>query len=152
MAAWQIFKVSRKTFFNPRAWLDVEEIKDNNKIIWDSISGLFSPATPDRTETFDEAIKRLGLNEHSIDDAQKNYQAFTWFFLGLGFLVVCLGFYLIFYHRTISGLILAFAAAALFFGQAFRYSFWHFQIKHRKLGCTFAEWWNGKINEEGSTP
>lgn len=150
MAIWQIFKVNRKTFFNPKAWLDVDQFKESNRTIVDSVRGLFTTETPERTETFEEAMVRLGLSEHDIDDARQNYQAFTWFFVALGVCVIIFGFYLLFFHHTISGFCLAMSAAALFFGQAYRYSFWHFQIKNKKLGCTFEEWRRGKPDSNTS--
>jgi len=29
--------------------------------------------------------------------------------------------------------------------QAFRYHFWLFQLRNRKLGCTLSEWWNARV-------
>ena len=54
---------------------------------------------------------------------------FSLYLLFSGFLLSCL---------------LAIAVSILSLSQAFRYHFWYFQIKHRKLGCTFEEWREGK--------
>jgi len=39
------------------------------------------------------------------------------------------------------------AITSLCLNNYFRYSFWLFQMKHRKLGCSFKEWFNNKIIE-----
>lgn len=145
MAVWQIFKVSRKTFFNPRAWLDVDGVRTSTRNLWVIIRDLFVQPTPTRRETFSEAKKRLNLTDAELKNIGQRYQLFSYMFLLLGITVLVFSFYLFIYHFTISGFILGVVTALLFFGQAFRYNFYYFQIKHKKLGCTFKEWREGKV-------
>lgn len=152
MAAWQIFKVNRKTFFNPTAWLNVGEFRDNNRAIWDSVSGLFSVPAPTRTETFEQAVNRLGLTDDALHQTEQNYFAFAWFFAIIGVITFIFSFVLLFYHKTVAGWLIAMPAAGLFLAQGFRYHFWYFQIKNRKLGCTLKEWRNGKVDHEEKAP
>jgi len=143
-----VVKVSRKTFFNPTGWLGYEQLKANTASMWDIIKGTFSPAKPTVTETFAEAMQRLNLTEDNVKRIAQNYQAYSYFFLFLAVCSVIGAFYLLIVDFSIAGWILAIATAGLFGVQAFRYSFWLFQMKHRKLGCTFAEWRSGKIIDE----
>lgn len=140
MAIRDIFKVSRKTFINPSGWFGLDSFVEQNKTIWDTIRSLFSPAKPLREETFEQAMQRMHLTEADLQNSAKNYRLFALVFVLFGLLLFLYAFYLLFTHSSYTGLLLAIAASAVFFSQAFKYDFWAFQIKRRKLGVTFAEW------------
>ncbi|MFZ2314935.1 MAG: type IVB secretion system protein IcmV [Gammaproteobacteria bacterium] len=140
MAIKDVLKVSRKTFFNPSGWIDAEAIKNNNSAIFTVLKNLFRKDKPVREETFEQAMERMGVTEAEVNGIEVNYRTYSLIFLVCGFLVFGYSLYLLFSLHTFSGWLLATAAMALFFAQAFRYDFWAFQIKQRKLGCTFAEW------------
>lgn len=148
MAVKDIFKISRKTFFNPSGWLGYNELKAYNKIIWANVKGLFIPAKPDRTETFEEAMQRLDLTEGNIQQTAKQYLIYAIFFVIIAGIAFATGFFLLIAYGTFSGWMLATASTAILLTQAFRFHFWHFQIKHRKLGCTFDEWWRGTVTPD----
>jgi intracellular multiplication protein IcmV len=152
MAIKDVIKVSRKTFFNPRAWIGYETLKESSRGFMGIIQGVFSqrPATiPGKSETFSEAMIRLKLTEKDIKELQ-----FTYFSYALLFFLMAVGVFIysvwLLIHVYIYGFILGFALVALLLGQTFRFHFLYFQIKHRKLGCTFAEWKSGRTqNEKG---
>lgn len=149
MAIRDIFKISRKTFLNPSAWIDMDSLRLYNNTLKRFLTPLFIPAKPQIEETFEQAMERQGVTEEDIQSAQKNYYNYAILFVIISCLAVLFGFYLLFMHGTFAGWLLSFAAAALFLAQAFKFHFWYFQIKHRKLGCTFQEWKKGKIIEKG---
>jgi intracellular multiplication protein IcmV len=140
MAIRDVFKVSRKTFFNPRAWLGYDSIKDQTRTISSFIKDAATVQQPEHKETFEQALQRLNLNEETIKVAARNYYYYALFFLALAILDFLYGFYLLFSEGSILGFILALAVCALLLAQAFRNHFWYFQIKSRRLGCTFQEW------------
>ncbi|OGT38564.1 MAG: hypothetical protein A3F11_04730 [Gammaproteobacteria bacterium RIFCSPHIGHO2_12_FULL_37_14] len=144
MAVRQAFKISRKTFFNPRAWFGYDSLKEDNKTIWVLLAELFSPPGVVREETFEEAMQRLNLSEKDLQLTARNYYLYALFFVVLGSSVLVYAFYLMIQYRLFWAWLLAMSIASLFYANAFRYHFWFFQIKHRKLGCTFAEWRAGK--------
>lgn len=147
MALKDVFKVSRKTFFNPRAWLNYDEVKAETKTFWTIVKTVFAFTTPSagREESFAQAVQRLKLSDTDIQRIDRVYLILTSFFLivGIGLIALSLFLLLKFYFLDF---ILALAIAGLPFSQAFRFHFWHFQIKHRKLGCTFDEWRRGHVN------
>ena len=151
MAIRDIFKVSRKTFFDPRTWADYDAFKAYNKNLWAILSGLFTSPQPGKKETFQEAMQRFGLKEEDIERTGRNYFIFAVGLAILGVLLFVFGFYLLLYHHAFHGWLISMAAVALCFSQAFRFHFWHFQIKFRKLGCTFEEWKRGKPYDNGTT-
>lgn len=142
MAIRDIFKISRKTFFDPRSWMGVDLIKQHHQTLWRSIRRLFNPPKPHREETFDEAMKRLHLEPQDIKIMIKKYRFFAIFFLSLAFLCFLYAFYLLIKFYTVTGFLLALATTALFLGQSFRYDFWGYQLKHRRLGVSFSQWKN----------
>ena len=144
MALKDVFKVSRKTFFYPTAWLGYNELKRETKTTWDIIKDVTTPPEPTRKETFAQAMQRLKLTDADVENTAHQYTIYTWLFLFLGAGTFAASFFYLFYHGTFFGWILGLSTAALFFVQAFRFDFWLFQIRHRKLGCTFEEWKRGK--------
>jgi intracellular multiplication protein IcmV len=144
MPVKDIFKVTRKTFVNPAEWFGFGIFINQLNTTWEMVKGLFTAQRPARVETFAEAVKRLRLTEQDLAATYRNYLIFTGVFLLLGFATIGFGVYLLLAH-TVFGAILSLPTAGLFFVNAFRYHFWAFQIKHRKLGCTFAEWRAGKV-------
>lgn len=153
MAIKDIFTVSRKTFFNPTAWLGLSNITETFRAIWNVIRSLFVSPAVTNAETFDQAAKRLNLTEDDIQDSGQRFLLYALIFLVLGCCAFVYGVFLLIGHGTLSGLLLAAAVSALLLAQAFRFHFWFFQIKFRKLGCTFEEWRRGKPNTiEGPKP
>ncbi len=142
-------KVSRKTFFNPSGWLGYEMLKTQFKISWSVIKNLYTPPAAGRTETFEQATERFNLTDKQVESISKKFLEYTIIFVICGILTFLFSAYLLFRHASFAGLIIGIATTAVFFAYAFRYSFWRFEIKHRRLGCTFEEWWNGKpMNKE----
>ena len=147
MAVKDILKVNRKTFFNPSAWMNYDYLKYQTGTLWDIIKAIITPAAPDREETFEQAIERIGITEEDVKSIADNYRAYAFGFFLFGLMALIYAFYLLFIHVRFTGWMLGIATSALFFVQAFRYDFWSFQMRRRKLGATFAEWkqsiWGG---------
>lgn len=147
MAVRDVFKISRKTFFNPKAWLGWSSIKSLNEYFYSFFSSQFKTKTrTGRSETFSEAIQRQGLNEEDLQDIEAAYQAYSWFFLILAFSSLGLSAYLLIHYVSVLGFILGLSVVLLFAAQAFRYDFWFLQVKYRTLGFTFQEWKQRKPN------
>ena len=144
MALKDVFKLDRKTFFNPSGWIGYDTVKQTNATIWSILRSIFFPPTPEHPETFAESVARQHLTEEDIQNAEQRYLLLAYIFLVLGSVAFVMCFYFLIYHETLAGCLLAISTAALFFSQAFKYHFWYFQIKFRKLGCTFKEWRRGK--------
>ena len=147
-----VVKVNRKTFFDPRGWLGYDLLKTQTLTTWNFLKDLFAPAQVVHEETFEQAMERMKVTEADIQKISQNYAIYKVFFLLLAVLMFFYGFFLLIHHHTFGGWMLSMAVTALLGAQAFRFSFWHFQIKHRKLGCTFAEWRGGKPFDEKEPP
>ena len=105
------------------------------------IKDVFKRSKATNPETFDEALERMSITEVDLKkryiDYQKMYYLFMFLSLGLFFY----SFYLLFIGYYFA-LFLGLAVTALSLVQAFKRHFWMFQVRQRRLGCTFREWWN----------
>ncbi len=91
------------------------------------------------SETFDEAVARLRLTESDLVDRRKMFLIQTLLYLVSGVCVIIYAIWLAF-HAYWTGMFVAFLVALMAFSYAFRSHFWLFQLKQRKLGCTFQEY------------
>lgn len=140
MAIKDIFKISRKTFFDPVTWLDLRSFKQFNQLLFRQLKSLFIIPQATREETFEDAMQRFGLNTEQVNEIGLTYRYYAIFFLVVACMILAFAFYLLFHHLSFHGALLAIAVAVLSAAQAFKYDFWAFQIKVRKLGCTFKDW------------
>lgn len=148
MAVRDILKIKLKTFFNPMGWLDYDTLKVRNQTLWNSLKSVFFLPTDARSETYEQALQRLGVTDAEVQERAKLFRLYAIIFLMLGFLVFFYSFYLLFGHGTFSGLLLGLCASAAFFSQAFRFDFWSFQMRSRKLGVTFEEWKSSILGDD----
>lgn len=144
MAVRDAFKITRKTFFNPLGWLGYNELKTYNRIIWGNLKNISTVEKPERTETFEEAMQRFDVTDAQVKRISDTYLLYAIFFVIVAAFAFAGAFIFLIGYGKFSGFILAMVCVAILLCYAFRFHFWHFQIKHRKLGCTFAEWWNGR--------
>jgi intracellular multiplication protein IcmV len=144
-------KVSRKTFFNPSGWLGYDMLRTQFAVSWRIIKSLFvlpEATTAEEKETFEEAKDRFKLTDEQVERISKNLLTYTIIFTSCGVATFVFAIYLLFYYGTFAGFIVGISATAVFLAYAFRYSFWRFEVKYRKLGCTFEEWMQGKPKED----
>ncbi len=145
MALKDIFSISRKTFFNPSGWLGLNELTAYTNVISSTLKTTFTSDKALRTETFEQALLRLHINDADLQHSAKRFKWYAILFLMFSLATFLVGFYYLFEYHTFSGWVLAMVVSMLFGAHAFRFDFWHFQIKHRKLGCTVSEWWSGQV-------
>ncbi len=132
-------KPKKKPFFNVSRAMGLGFLSSFNKTIAHNARLLFKPKKSDRQETFEEAKIRLNLSEEDIQKRARDCAKFALGFAIFAFLTLFYMIYL-FWHAHIAAGLLAFVITVMVLTQAFRYHFWYFQMKSRKLGCTFKEW------------
>jgi intracellular multiplication protein IcmV len=144
-------KPPRKPFFNFKGWLGWNEIERGGTAIKTMAKDLFIPKEAIRTESFEESLIRLNLTEADILKQIKNFQRLFITFLIASFSLFFYAFYMLF-NEAYTASLACFGLTAFLLAQTFRYHFWWFQMKRRKLGCSFREWLQGllHLNEEGS--
>lgn len=134
-----------KPMFNFKSWLGLSTIAGGFSAISRLAKGLVRQEKATHQETFDEALKRLNLQESDLQARAKEFLTLTCIYLVIGIAILSYAVYLFFWGGTPAGGMLAVGVAGLAFFYAFRYHFWFFQVKHRKLGCTLREWFNSTV-------
>jgi hypothetical protein len=149
-------KVKRHLFaktFLPIGFLggEIQEFKDYNKTLVGSLKTILTKDTPNREETFEQAITRLGLTKEDANQIASRYRVYALLFLLLGIMLFTYSFYLLFAHFSIIGCLLGLAATAYCLSQMFRFDFWAYQIKVQRLGVTFNEWLQHILGNTGTS-
>ena|SRR5579872_3984403 len=101
---------------------------------------------PGREETFEEAMTRLNLTPQDIQNREREFKRLVIVFCLLG--VGVLAYFV--YSVTQKALIASLGSMGIFFfivAHVFRYHFWLFQIRQKRLGCTFKEWFRYLIGK-----
>lgn len=131
-----------KSFVDVRKWSDIDRLKTFFIYIVQAIQNVFSaPSKTASADSFDTVVQRYHLSEERLLAKQ---QAFFRIALSMAF-IGCLGFLYFVYmlvHGSWRAVMLSLVVDALAWVLAFRYHFWYFQVKTRKLGVTFQEWYS----------
>lgn len=136
------------SIINVRAWFDWERVKSFTTYLSNGIKRLFVPQENNEVESFNEAATKLHISDADLLAKQKALFRLSLVMLVAACLIFGYAGYQLFYgsfKAVYVSLVVTLIALAL----AFRYHFWYFQIKTRKLGCTFNEWFRqGLLGEK----
>ena len=97
------------------------------------------PASMAKSESFKHAVDTFKITEEDLEIKQKALMRLSILMLLMAFIIGIYAGYLL-YHGAIRAGIVSLVVMGIAVVLAFRYHFWYFQIKKRKLGCTFTEW------------
>ena len=128
-------------------WMSLSYLSETTGRFKDLLTSIVSPEKAKYKESFDEAMQRLELTEDDISQRRNEFKRLVLVFILMtcGVLIYCV------YLAAIGSIfpaVISLALSIFTLTQAFKYHFWLFQIKHRKLGCTLKEWFNDKIIED----
>ena len=127
-----------------RKWAGTRVSEKFGSSLRDILRGLLTVKKSNKQETFEHAVDQQQLKE---TDLQVRMLGYYWLSV-LCFSSMCgmlsYGIYL-FHNGHFPGGLVAIGMSAAIFAIGFRYHFWYFQIKQRRLGCTFKEWFNQGI-------
>ena len=131
-----------------KSWIGYDYLKDNTKSLFVWTKGLVVPKKTRhrRNENFEQAVSRMHLTEKDLDGKAQALIRHAYLFISMAFFFFVYAFYLIFKANIVAGL-LTLVLAAYLVVKAYLSHFWHFEIKNRKLGCSFKEWFRGHINK-----
>lgn len=129
----QIFKIG--------FWFDWERMKAITVSLGRGIKHLFVPhQNIEINETFTDATTKFELSDEVLLSKQKALYRLSMFMVLLAVLILSYAGYQLYYGST-KAFFLSLVVTLIALVLAFRYHFWYFQIKRRKLGCTFNEWY-----------
>jgi intracellular multiplication protein IcmV len=126
--------------FRVNKWLDYDMLKRSTTKIVDITRATFSPEQAERTETFEQAMERLNLTEAELQQRLAEFSRLLVIYLIIAALIFAYSVWIAFSYKNIMGFFMGFCITIFALTHAFRYHFWIYQIKHRKLGCSLREW------------
>lgn len=133
---------------NVRSWFDWERMKSFTLYLVNGFKQLFVPQQNIESESFKEATKQLDIDDATLLSKEKALFRLSLLMLLIAGLILGYAGYQLFYG-SYKAVIVSFIVMLIALTLAFRYHFWYFQIKKRKLGCTFDEWFRqGLLGEK----
>ncbi|KTD64387.1 type IVB secretion system protein IcmV [Legionella spiritensis] len=128
-----------KSIFNVRKWADYDRMKSFTTYLGEGFKKLFVPQKKVATKSFDNAMSEFHVTEKDLATQKKALFRLS--------ILMCIAATLLFswgiYH-VVNGSLkaagLSMIVMLIALALAFRYHFWYYQIKERKLGCTLKEW------------
>jgi intracellular multiplication protein IcmV len=123
---------------NVSGWVNLQGIRNTSENIVETFKDIKSARIPPERETFEEAMLRLALDENAIKNRMRQCYYTAWIYFTMGLLLFIYAFYL-FFTVHIFGTLVALILSTMTITLAYREAFWYFQMKVRKLGCTFFE-------------
>lgn len=127
-------------------WLGMDFLKRSGKEITRAAKNLGKIEQSQEDENFDKAIERLHLDEDALKAREKEFFLLFLFFCVLSLSIFSYSVWVA-VRGNLMGFLIGLGLTVFGLAQAFRYHFWLFQVKNRKLGCTFKEWFHSSINE-----
>lgn len=128
--------------FNLRGWFDYDRIRSYSKYLSEGIKKMVVPrkSSEKKQVSFAEMAAKMNLTEAQLKKRCQGLYRLSLLMTAIAIGIFSYSIYHLFHLNLKAGIvsfIVTFVALAL----AFRYHFWYFQIKNRKLGCTFREWY-----------
>lgn len=97
-----------------------------------------------QADDFADVIAQLGLTEADLEAKCQQFIRQSLFFVVLGLAAFFYMCYMIIVSNYYVAMV-SFLISILIFSYAFRSHFWAYQIKQRRLGCTFKQWWRSVL-------
>jgi intracellular multiplication protein IcmV len=134
-----VFRLFFKTFFDIPAWLGLKQLKDTNKTLGTYLKDTYKVKQANRTETFEQALKRLNVTEADLAIVVKNNTRNFYIMVAFAVALLVYGIYLLILG-SVGAALLDLVVIGLVLVRVFQFSFWNFQIRQKRLGCSFKEW------------
>lgn len=138
-----------KPFVDVPRWIGYDQLKGMTGWLGGLIKRTFVTEQSEHSETFEQSMVRLKLTEQDLVQRTIEFKRLLVFWLFIFAMVLVYAAYLAGIGSWV-GFAVSMSVALLTLSQVFRYHFWLFQIRSRKLGCTLSEWWHSKVTSEKS--
>lgn len=122
-------------------WIGYRQLAKTNREFFSFAKKFFVPEQATTEESFEAALLRLKVTEADLVQRLKEFRRLMWIWITLLLICVAYSIHLLSEH-ALRGFFPCIGLSLVILTQVFRYHFWVFQIKHRRLGCTFRDWFN----------
>jgi intracellular multiplication protein IcmV len=128
-----------KPFVDVPKWIGYRQLVKSNCSLTALFKKFFIPEKAHTQESFAVALQRLNLKESDLIQRRREFTRLMWIWIFLFFVTIAYSVYLFMGH-SLRGFFPSLAISFIILTQIFRYHFWIFQIKQRRLGCNFRDW------------
>lgn len=141
-----LFRVMKKGLRVSR-WVGTDRIRGDAKTVKSIATNLFKSEDAEATKNldFEACLKHYKMTEDDLKLRMQQAKKWILFCLGGSALAFIYMIYQFSAHEFIAGFV-CFMIGALTLAYAFREHFNLFQMRQRKLGCTFSEWFSSLIS------
>ncbi|CAM2916927.1 type IVB secretion system protein IcmV [Legionella worsleiensis] len=129
---------------NIRTWSDWDRMNAFTLYLINGFKRLFISQKNVEVESFDLAVNKLKLTDAELQAKQNALFRLSMVMLTVAGLIFFYSGYQLLYG-SIKAVVVSLVVMMIALVLAFRYHFWYFQIKHKKLGCTVIEWYKQGI-------
>lgn len=144
-------KKTIKPFVDVPKWVGYRQLVKSNRELFSFAKKFFVPEQASTEESFEAALLRLKVTEADLVQRLKEFKRLMWIWLIL--LLVCIAYSIhLLSQHALRGFFPCIGLSLVILTQVFRYHFWIFQIKHRRLGSTFRDWFNAYFLNRKKTP
>ncbi len=130
--------------FRVTKWMGLDQIKRNTTGVYRIGHAVVTPEQADYDETFEQAMQRLGLTEEILQQRRKEFTTLLFIYILAAIAIFAYSLYIVINYKNFMGFIMGLAVTVFALVHAFRYHFWLYQIKHRKLGSSIKDWFLDK--------
>jgi intracellular multiplication protein IcmV len=124
-------------------WIGWKSLKEDQARLGRLAKSVLTPEdtlTERHRDSFDEAVVRLGLNESAILARQRYCKRLATLYLCIALALLFYAFYVWIIFGAFFGFLMTLIAVWIALALAFRQHFWYTQMKVRRLGLSFREW------------
>ena len=125
-------------------WIDYQQLVKSNRSFIGFIKKIFIPTKAQTKESFEEALIRLKLTPADIIQRSKEFTRLLWIWICIFTVSISYSTYLLYSH-SLRGFFPSLGINFIILTQIFRYHFWLFKIKQRRLDCGFRDWLNSQF-------
>ena len=130
--------------FKVTQWVGLERLKGSSEQLVRITKSIFTPEQAEYSETFEDALQRLNLSKEQIEARRIEFTRLMIVYLLVAVALFSYSIYIVYVYKNFLGFFMAFSITIFALTHAFRYHFWIFQIKHKKLGCSVKDWFLDK--------
>ncbi len=125
-------------------WVGYRQLVKTHRSLFSFVKKFFIPEQASAQESFQAALDRLKLTEVDLAQRMKEFTRLMWIWISLFLISVAYSIHLLL-ENSLRGFFPCLGVSIIILTQMFRYHFWIFQIKQRRLGCGFRDWLTAQL-------
>lgn len=130
--------------FRVTKWMALDQLKRNTNGVFRIGQAVITPEQANYDETFEQAMERLGITDVELQQRRREFTALLFIYILVALAIFGYSLYIVIIYKNFMGFIMGLAVTVFALVHAFKYHFWLYQLKHRKLGSSLRDWFLDK--------